>query len=52
VGGVPVPPPLLEEFDADGDGALSDTEIATLRASLRERITSGAPLMPPPDGKK
>ena len=48
VGGVPVPPPLLDEFDTDGDGSLSDTELATLRSSLRERVTSGAPLMPPP----
>lgn len=52
VGGVPVPPPLLEEFDADGDGSLSETEIATLRSSLRERVRSGAPLMPPPPEEK
>lgn len=48
VGGVPIAPPLMDEFDADGDGSLSDSEIATLRESLRARIREGAPLMPPP----
>ena len=52
VNGVPIPPPLLDEFDADGDGQLSDAELSTLRASLRERVRSGAPLMPPPPEKQ
>lgn len=43
-----VPPPLLDEFDADGDGALSDTELSTLRAALRAHIRAGDPLLPPP----
>lgn len=40
--------PLVAEFDADGDGALSDSELATLRETVRERIREGAPLLPPP----
>ena len=38
--GAPPWGPLEEEFDADGDGALSDDELATLRAEMRERIRS------------
>lgn len=34
---------LLEEFDADGDGALSAEEEATARASLQSRAPEGAP---------
>ena len=33
--------PLEQEFDADGDGALSEAELATLRAEMRVRIASG-----------
>jgi Ca2+-binding EF-hand superfamily protein len=40
--------PLVAEFDADADGALSDSELATLRETVRERIREGAPLLPPP----
>lgn len=50
VGGVPVPPPLRDECDADGDGTLSGTEAEALRASMRERIRAGDPLMGPPPG--
>lgn len=39
-----VPPPLLEEFDADGDGALSEDERVTMQAAMRERIRAGDPL--------
>lgn len=39
-----IPPPLLDEFDTDGDGALSDTERAALQSTMRERIRTGAPL--------
>ncbi len=38
----PIRGPLADEFDADGDGALSDAELATLRDTVRARITSGA----------
>jgi Ca2+-binding EF-hand superfamily protein len=40
--------PLVAEFDSDGDGELSDSELATLRETVRERIREGAPLLPPP----
>lgn len=50
VNGVPIPPPLLEEFDTDSDGALDDTEVAALRTAIRARITSGEPLMGEPGG--
>jgi Ca2+-binding EF-hand superfamily protein len=33
--------PLEAEFDADGDGALSDAERATLRETLRARVRAG-----------
>ncbi|MFM2248358.1 MAG: hypothetical protein RL071_4433 [Pseudomonadota bacterium] len=33
--------PLEAEFDADGDGALSEAEHATLRETLRARVRSG-----------
>ena len=48
VDGVPIAPPLLDEFDANADGTLDNDEIAALRAAIRGRITSGDPLMPPP----
>jgi hypothetical protein len=35
--------PLAQEFDADGDGELSDSEHETLRSVMRERIRTGAP---------
>lgn len=42
------PPPVVDEFDADGNGTLSDEEKATARATLRERIRSGErPVAPP-----
>ena len=40
----PVPPPLLDEFDTDGDGSLSDAERTTLRDTMRARIRDGEPL--------
>ena len=43
-----LPPPLVDEFDANSDGTLDDAELSTLRDTMRERIRSGAPLMPPP----
>jgi hypothetical protein len=39
----PIRGPLADEFDADGDGEISESELETLRADVRERITSGAP---------
>jgi len=39
-----VPPPFVE-FDTDGDGLLSDSELTTLRETMRERIRSGEPLV-------
>jgi hypothetical protein len=33
--------PLEAEFDADGDGALSEAELGTLRETLRARVRSG-----------
>jgi hypothetical protein len=33
--------PLEQEFDADGDGALSASELETLRTEMRARIVSG-----------
>ncbi|MBO85882.1 MAG: hypothetical protein CL927_11035 [Deltaproteobacteria bacterium] len=33
--------PLEQEFDGDGDGALSEAELETLRTELRARIASG-----------
>jgi len=33
--------PLEQEFDADGDGALSEAELETLRTEMRARIVSG-----------
>lgn len=45
------PPPIVEEFDADGDGSLSADEKATARATLRERIQNGErPIAPPSEG--
>ncbi len=38
-----VPPPVMEEFDADADGALSLEEAQTARSELRQRIRSGEP---------
>lgn len=46
--GPPDLPPPLVEFDADGDGALSDAETATMRAAMREHIRGGDPMGPPP----
>jgi len=40
-GGEPPFGPLEQEFDADGDGSLSDTELDTLRSEMRARIASG-----------
>jgi hypothetical protein len=45
-GAPPIPPPLMDEFDADGDGQLSDTELTTLRDTMRARIQGGEPLGP------
>lgn len=42
------PPPHMVEFDLDGDGELSESELSTLRDTLRERIRSGEPLFQPP----
>lgn len=52
VSGVPVPPPLMDEFDTDGDGTLSGTEADALRTSMRERVRAGDPLMGPPPGSE
>ncbi len=38
----PAKGPLGEEFDADGDGLFSEAELATLRETIRARISSGA----------
>lgn len=43
-GELSVPPPLAA-WDADQDGLFSDAELTTLRAELRERVRSGAPLL-------
>jgi len=40
-GGEPPFGPLEQEFDADGDGALSEAELETLRSEMRARIASG-----------
>lgn len=40
----PLPPPLVDEFDADGNGALDSVELATLQATMRVRIRAGEPL--------
>ena len=37
----PIRGPLADEFDTDGDGELSEAEVAALRAEVRERIRSG-----------
>jgi hypothetical protein len=37
----PIRGPLADEFDADGDGELSESELDTLRTELRARIRSG-----------
>jgi hypothetical protein len=37
----PIRGPLADEFDADGDGEVSESELATLRETMRERIRSG-----------
>lgn len=39
-------PPPVAEFDTDGDGVLSDSELTALREDLRARIRSGEPLGP------
>ena len=51
VDGVPLPPPLMDEFDTSGDGTLDGTELEAMRTAIRARITSGEPLMPPPPGE-
>jgi hypothetical protein len=43
-----VPPPLLDEFDADGSGDLDATELATLRETMRARFRAGGPPFGPP----
>jgi Ca2+-binding EF-hand superfamily protein len=45
-----VPPPLVDEFDTDGDGTLDDAELTTMRDTMRDRIRNGDPLCPPPPG--
>jgi Ca2+-binding EF-hand superfamily protein len=42
------PPPLLDEFDTDGDGAMSDEELTAMRDTIRGRIRAGDPFFPPP----
>lgn len=37
----PIRGPLADEFDADGDGELSEAELETLRDTVRDRIVSG-----------
>jgi hypothetical protein len=44
-----VPPPVLDEFDEDGDGALSETEQSDARTELRERVRNGEPPRGPRD---
>lgn len=42
------PPPVVDEFDADGDGTLSASEAATARAEIRARLVAGEPPVAPP----
>lgn len=37
---------LIEAWDSDGDGNLSDSELTVLRETLRERIRTGEPIKP------
>ena len=39
----PIRGPLADEFDADGDGEISESELATLRGTMRARISGGEP---------
>lgn len=41
-------PPFAVDYDVDGDGELSDEELATLREEARERIRAGEPPFDPP----
>jgi hypothetical protein len=40
---------MIEEFDKDGDGRLSDEERQAMRESMRERFGRGGPGGPPPE---
>ncbi len=44
-----VPPPVQDEFDADGDGEISSGEASVAREVLRERIRSGERPMTRPE---
>jgi len=39
---------MIEEFDKDGDGRLSDEERQAMRETMRERFGRGGPGGPPP----
>jgi hypothetical protein len=41
-------PAFATDYDVDGDGELSDEELATLREEARERIRAGEPPFDPP----